>query len=184
MVKGSNKAVDARGARTGNSGVAKQFKKAQAAKAATKVLHPNSRKAARLQRSVLRDDKLAKMKKQANKRHLKEGERLLWFQDALTPGKEVYTFEEICELIEAYIHRHDEEIEAIRSEAALRGRPVQGNREHVLSMLQKVETEEFRTGFKLPDLRIPKMVKLFTEWQLELNLIPRFQMALFKPVDA
>mmetsp|Transcript_11698 Transcript_11698/g.30026 ORF Transcript_11698/g.30026 Transcript_11698/m.30026 type:complete len:190 (-) Transcript_11698:110-679(-) len=154
--------------------------KAKAAANQVKTLHPNSRKAARLHRKVLRGDKLAKVRRQTDKKKLKGGERWLWFQEALEPGKTVYTYAEVCALIDRFVNRFDEELEAIREEAAMRGRPSQSGREAAISAAKKKETEEFRTGFKLPDLRIPKVVKMFQEWGLELNLMPRFPTAFFK----
>lgn len=107
MPKAANGTVDTRGIRKGatSSGTARKFIKKQAASKQVKTLHPNSRKAARLQRGVLRQDKLTLVKRHVDKKKLKHGERLLWFQDALTPGKEVYAYAEICEMIQHYIAR-------------------------------------------------------------------------------
>lgn len=106
MGKEEGKSADARSIKKGSaSGVAKIMKSKQLIAAKGNALHPNSRKAARLHRQVLRADKIAKLKTQGDKKKFKLGERLLWFQDALTPGKRQYTYEEICNLIEQYISR-------------------------------------------------------------------------------
>lgn len=76
--------------------------------------------------------------------------------------------------------RNDEELDAFAQEAAMRGRKVHSGRESLLAATKAAEMEEYRTGFKLPDFRSPKMVKMFNAWQLELNLIPRFNMSIFK----
>jgi hypothetical protein len=65
----------------------------------------------------------------------------------------------------------------------MRGRPPTGGRGDLLLATKKAESEELRVGFKLPDFRIAKIVKQFSDWELELNLIPRFNTGLFKVVD-
>eukprot|EP00041_Stephanoeca_diplocostata_P011738 m.194344 g.194344 ORF g.194344 m.194344 type:complete len:178 (+) comp18646_c0_seq4:122-655(+) len=160
---------------TGNA-VAKKKK----IKLAGKILHPNSRKAARVQRGVLRDVKLFGAKKVADKKKLKYGERLLWFQENLDADKAEYTYGEVIDLAVRYIQRNDEELQSILTENKMRGRRCHGNREDLLKLQKKMELEELKVGMKLPDLRNAKVVQQFKAWDLELNLIARFPMELFK----
>lgn len=69
----------------------------------------------------------------------------------------------------------------MRAENELRGRRAKSSREDHLILQRQTELDEFQSiGMKLPDLRLPKMVEMLANWELELNLIPKFTMAFFK----
>lgn len=57
-----------------------------------KIMHPKSRKAARVQRSLLRDDKMARQKQVAKGDALLKGERIAWLKEEMVEGKAQYTY--------------------------------------------------------------------------------------------
>jgi hypothetical protein len=146
-----------------------------------KILHPKSRKALRLNRVLLRDDKIAGLKKGTKGVVLGRGERVAFVKEELVEDKPIYTHGEVLELIEKYINRFGEEQEAIELEDRARGRGGLSNPSRLAQIirLREMETAEFVSGWMTPDLRLPKVVRAMHEWNYELNLIPSIQMGKF-----
>uniref|UniRef100_A0A1A7WJ89 Translation machinery-associated protein 16 n=1 Tax=Iconisemion striatum TaxID=60296 RepID=A0A1A7WJ89_9TELE len=111
-------------------------------KAAEKVVHPYSRKAAYLAREENRLKKKERLKNEKAARLNNIGEKLLWFQSQLDSTKTNYTQKDACEIIERYLHRFDSELEQIKLMNGIKGRQgrLHGAREAVIK--QTVEREQ------------------------------------------
>ncbi|KAF7214336.1 translation machinery-associated protein 16 isoform X2 [Nothobranchius furzeri] len=116
--------------------------KTQKGKAAEKVVHPYSRKAAYLAREENRLKRKERQKNEKAARLNNIGEKLLWFQSQLDSAKTNYSRKDACEIIERYLHRFDSELEQIKLMNGIKGRQgrLHGAREAVIK--QTVEREQ------------------------------------------
>eukprot|EP00039_Didymoeca_costata_P020463 m.341336 g.341336 ORF g.341336 m.341336 type:complete len:190 (+) comp20016_c0_seq1:135-704(+) len=171
-------------AKLGTSTAGKAGKKPQP----KKDLHPNSRKAARLHGSLLRDSKIQKLKTESEDKRMKRAQRVYWYKENITEylsqqGREnqkELSYDEICNLIQSYIDRNKEELEEIEAENKARKRRTNASREDAIRDALRRETEEFKAGWVAPDFRRPKVVQQVKDWQLELNVLPSLATATFK----
>ena len=99
---------------------------------------------------------LERQKKASNdKLHLR-GSKFAWFADRLVEGRETYTYDEICDMVEAYINRDSGMIEQIK-----KGKRVSKHQELVLLTRLQQERDLFNSGsgFEAPDLRLDDVVQ-------------------------
>lgn len=83
-----------------------------------------------------------------------------------------YEVEEVQDLIESFLERNAEELEAVKA-ARRPGRPAAG-REDMLTRQEARERMEYDSGFWVPELSDVVNVKAFREWKGEwigLNII-------------
>jgi len=144
-----------------------------------KIMHPKSRKAARVQRSLLRDDKMARQKQVAKGDALLKGERIAWLKEEMVEGKAQYTYGEMAGLIQKYISRFQEELASIHADDKARGRRTNPSREAAIILQHRNESAEFVAGWSYPDLRIPKVVLQMQAWNYEINLITAMRHSKF-----
>lgn len=152
-----------------------------------KVIHPYSRKAAQLTREGHKQDRKEKVK---NEKALKLSilrEKLEWFQSHLDANKTEYTKQEACELIESYLHRFDAELEQIELHNNIKGRQARqhGSRETVIKQTIERERRLYDGyGMEIPDIVNTKHLKIFREWDLDLNKLPNIKMRKFSVSDS
>ncbi|XP_041789072.1 translation machinery-associated protein 16 [Chelmon rostratus] len=153
--------------------------KAQKGKAAEKVVHPYSRKAAYLAREDIRLKKKERQKTDKAIRLSGIGEKLLWFQGQLDPEKTVYTRKDACDIIERYLQRFDSELEQIELMNGIKGRQgrLHGAREAVIKQTIEREREQYEgIGFEIPDIINGKNLKTFREWTGDLKKLPNIKL--------
>ncbi|CAH7672074.1 hypothetical protein BY996DRAFT_6412878 [Phakopsora pachyrhizi] len=131
-------------------------------KAALSKLHPHSRRAKQLTRVGLRCDKLSHEKKERRKIENSKVNRLLWFSLSLDPDLSSISLPELHKLLELYLNRNTDQLESERSERRT-GRPKSMIQERIELELER-ESEEYSTGFVLPDLTSPQNVFLLRQW--------------------
>lgn len=153
--------------------------KVQKGKAAEKVAHPFSRKAAYLAREELRVKKKERQKNDKATRLCNSGEKLTWFQAQLDPAKTSYTKKDACDIIERYLQRFDSELEQIELMNGIKGR--QGRlhcaREAVIKQTIERERAQFEgVGFEIPDIINAKHLKTFREWTGDLKKLPNIKL--------
>ncbi len=152
-----------------------------------KVIHPNSRKAARMKAKVhKRQLQGSKVAAQGGGKLQALGEKLSWFRDAL----EICLDEEsrasaalVLRLAEAYLSRFDEELEQVRLVASI-GKKSRGcryrARTDALEHAAKMEAEEFGgCGLEMPDLTDQANLEYFKGWQGELRLVQNIKLKRF-----
>ncbi|KAF2470391.1 uncharacterized protein BDR25DRAFT_34388 [Lindgomyces ingoldianus] len=125
-------------------------------------LHENSRDTRRLQSAAGRDDKLnrlAAVREQQNRPYLM---RIKFFQSAAAKHDTSFTISEIQTLINAYLHRDDEELAALKAQRRV-GRPP-STRETLLKQSQNSEQGEYASGFWLPDFEDSENLKALANW--------------------
>lgn len=144
-----------------------------------KTIHPNSRKAKKINRTIIRDKKIAKKKTLLVTKLVEKGHKFLWFKENLVDGKDFYSTQEVVELIERYTNRFAEELDAIHSEDAARGRRSNPAREETINAILLQEASEFSAGFEAPDIRKPAVVKALREWKGEIRLIQSIEPFMF-----
>ncbi|KAI9494835.1 hypothetical protein BDB00DRAFT_292696 [Zychaea mexicana] len=147
-------------------------------------LHPYSRKARQLTRIHLRNQKLAGKKEGRSTGNTKV-ERWLWFRFALEESQTCATKEQVHELIDMYLKRHDHELEQLELDRKKKG----GHRKKVprhdiLTALRASEESEYASGFELPDLMVEKNVRMLREWDGDVNGMPRIRQTLYRKSDA
>ncbi|XP_002730484.1 translation machinery-associated protein 16-like [Saccoglossus kowalevskii] len=133
-----------------------------------KPVHPNSRKACQLQRGAHKKEKNQIRDAERTVRQNVLLEKLQWFHDHMDHSKTVHSREEVCRLIEEYLHRFDEEleqIEIINSIKHRRGRQ-HASRENSIKTTLELEKNHYMTGsgFEVPDLLNAKHCKFFKAW--------------------
>ncbi|KAL0065861.1 translation machinery-associated protein 16 [Marasmius tenuissimus] len=124
--------------KTGKSSTSKPAKK-------EKIFHPESRKAAQLNRKAVRKEKLGNLA--VNRKHKSHSlvDFYLFFYHALPP-EGVLTLEDMHNLIaNVWLKQYDVELEQERA-TRRKGRP-KSAREMKLEEMQSREMDEYRTGF-------------------------------------
>ena len=147
--------------------------------------HPHSRKANQIQRAALRDDRLRDAGARKDKERYVLINRVGFFKIAVMTATSTtgagtmqsdaaetttigdsnvrsFTIQETRQLIEAYIRRRDNDLEDERK-ARRPGRP-KSTKEDQLSMAIKAEEDEYRSGFKVPDLSDAHNVLALMQW--------------------
>ncbi|KAM4750568.1 translation machinery-associated protein 16 [Anableps anableps] len=153
--------------------------KTQRSKAADKVVHPFSRKAAYLNREEVRLKRKERMKSEKATRLSNMGEKLLWFQTQLDPNKTNYTKKDACEIVERYLHRFDSELEQIELVNGIKGRQgrLHGAREAAIQQTVERERAQFEgVGLEIPDIINTKHLKTFRDWTGDLKKLPNIKM--------
>ncbi|KAK1221078.1 translation machinery-associated protein 16 [Marasmius sp. AFHP31] len=159
--------------KTGKSSTSKPAKK-------EKIFHPESRKAAQLNRKAVRKEKLGNLA--VNRKHKSHSlgpgslslfgrptsdgkftvDFYLFFYHALPP-EGVLTLEDMHNLIaNVWLKQYDVELEQERA-TRRKGRP-KSAREMKLEEMQSREIDEYRTGFEVIDLTHPPTVSLLRLW--------------------
>ncbi|XP_054912402.1 translation machinery-associated protein 16 [Poeciliopsis prolifica] len=159
--------------------VQSEMPKAQKSKAADKVVHPFSRKAAYLNREDVRLKRKERMKSEKATRLSNIGEKLLWFQSQLDPNKTNYSKREACEIVERYLHRFDSELEQIELVNGIKGRQgrLHGAREAVIKQSVERERAQFEgAGLEIPDIINTKHLNSFRNWTGDLKKLPNIKM--------
>ncbi|CAH3152570.1 unnamed protein product [Porites evermanni] len=148
-----------------------------------KVVHPNSRKAVKLARQAHRDEKLQRKKAERNYLlQIKAGEKFRWFYENVEEEKTQYSCYEVCELIERYLHRFDQELEQINEQNSMKGRQgrVHASREDALKNIIERERELYNAnGIELPDLTSSKTLSQFRDWDCDVASLKLMKMRKF-----
>ncbi|XP_072320097.1 translation machinery-associated protein 16 [Eucyclogobius newberryi] len=153
--------------------------KVQKGKAAEKVVHPFSRKAAYLAREELRLKKKERHRNDKATRLNSIREKLTWFQGQLDPTMTNYTKKDACDLIERYLRRFDGELEQIELLNGIKGRQgrLHGAREATIKQSVERERAQFEgVGFEIPDIMNAKHLKTFREWTGDLRKLPNIKL--------
>ncbi|XP_060912855.1 translation machinery-associated protein 16 [Labrus mixtus] len=153
--------------------------RAQKGKAAEKVVHPYSRKAAYLAREEIRLKKKDRQRNDKATRLSSIGEKLLWFQEQLDPEKTAYTRKDACDIIERHLQRFDSELEQIELMNGIKGRQgrLHGAREAVIKQTVERERAQYEgIGFEIPDIINAKHLKTFREWTGDLKKLPNIKL--------
>ncbi|ESK94923.1 hypothetical protein Moror_14090 [Moniliophthora roreri MCA 2997] len=141
--------------KTGKSSTSKPAKK-------EKVFHPESRKAAQLNRKSVRKEKMSNLTSNRKQRYHSLADFYKFFYNAI-PQEGILSLADLHDLIaNVWLKRYDNELE---EERALRrkGRP-KSVKETKLEELKLREEEDYRTGFEVIDLTHPPTVDLLRKW--------------------
>ncbi|KAJ3123662.1 hypothetical protein HK098_001777 [Nowakowskiella sp. JEL0407] len=114
--------------------------------------HPKSRKAIQMRRSIIRGDKVI------SKKSVRETERNKACNDAVSDDQDCASLDELHNFIQLYINRNDEEIERLKGNVRP-GRPKPPQLD-MLEILKRKDTQEYISGFEVPDLTDPIQLKL------------------------
>ncbi|CAO3632222.1 unnamed protein product [Cunninghamella blakesleeana] len=101
-------------------------------------------------------------------------QRWMWFRYALDDDVSCILKNDIHELINMYLTRHDEELETLRNQRSTTKRP-KSSREHLLEATLTSDKDEYRSGFELPDITNGKVVKLLRAWDGDTNSMTRIK---------
>jgi len=150
------------------------------------TIHPNSRKASALHRENNKSEHRLKMKGDRRDKDKHIWEKVCWFKEQLTEGKERYSVAEVCDLISIYINRFEErkkEIEQadiINKQLGRRGL-TNAAETSAMQMVYDKERGMFESGhFEAPDLTNRAMVKIIREMGDELKELQKVKMRKFK----
>eukprot|EP00275_Glaucocystis_incrassata_P000917 EC121156.1.p1 GENE.EC121156.1~~EC121156.1.p1 ORF type:complete len:158 (+),score=20.83 EC121156.1:81-554(+) len=149
--------------------------KAQAMEAA---IHPNSRKAQRMERNEFRKSKVAARK--ATKEREKDRplvQKLRWFQEHLPPDKLRYSTADIHALIKEYLSRNDTELQRLEQ----LNKKTTG--QDLLEAAIKHERALYRSGFAAPDLTNLRNLKRLRDWDGGVNGASNIAMREFRDPD-
>eukprot|EP00126_Sphaerothecum_destruens_P002612 Sdes_comp16037_c0_seq1m5237 len=147
------------------------------AKKEQKLIHPNSRKAKQICKSMNRHEKLGHKKIDRLKAMSFLASKLLWFKGQLDPEVAFYSHSQMVELIHSYVKRNDEIIETHRDQKRIgKSRSIQAEN---MSLLLETEKNQLSSGFQAPDLTKPKNVEILRSWNGDLNVLPSFELKEF-----
>ena len=154
-----------------------------------KIIHPKSRKAAKMHNKEQRKLKMSGKVSVGGQRLQILGEKLLWFHENLNvvlqeeEGENVsVTAEDMLELINAYILRNQDEKDQIKLKNSIgsgqfRKRNQHQSRLDAIDLAYKTESEEFHgCGLEVPDLFEEENLKKFRDWNSELRFIQNFKL--------
>ncbi len=150
------------------------------------TLHPNSRRAKRLARATLRQEKITRQK---IKHKLKKSNDLMALSfinecintDQLS-GRDTFTVDEIKGMLQTFICRDDDELEQLKKERRHNRPPTK--RQELLELKKDAEVKHFETGWKLPDLTDPKNVKIFRGWKGDTGGLNSIRLVEIKSKDS
>ncbi|KAG8894064.1 hypothetical protein FRB99_001546, partial [Tulasnella sp. 403] len=129
-----------------------------------KVFHPQSRKAAQLERAHLRKNKLGDAKTKRSRIQVEKIDRFVFFQHALPSDVESLSLSEVHEIIQdIWLHRHDKQL-AEEQGRRRKGEPRSAKEDKILAQIE-MEKEEYRTGLEIPDLTDPPTVEVLRKWE-------------------
>uniref|UniRef100_A0A0A9WZ41 Translation machinery-associated protein 16 n=1 Tax=Lygus hesperus TaxID=30085 RepID=A0A0A9WZ41_LYGHE len=160
----------------------KSRKEKQSESKALSINHPNSRKALRLAKQVIKEAARNKSKSVHMLKRNVLGEKLLWFQEHLQSDILVYTPELLSELIQKYIARNDEELEQIQLKHSIgqRKNRQHASREDAIRLTKERDLEEFNgSGIEMVDILVPKMLEAFRKWDGNYGRLGLMKMAKF-----
>ncbi|KAH8668904.1 translation machinery-associated protein 16 [Xylariales sp. PMI_506] len=127
------------------------------------AIHQFSRDSKRLHRAQARDEKLEKIASARRKVDKPLIERASYFQEAAKQnGGKALEASVIQELINAFVHQYDEELNDLKKNRRP-GRPAT-TREDLLKVKIASLEKEYENGFFLPDLSIDENAAHFTRW--------------------
>jgi len=145
-----------------------------------KVVHPNSRKAAKAQSRAGRYAKVKDKPKAGAARLQALGEKLAWFRDnlplCLEENQHQATLADVQTLAETYLDRFREELEQIKIKnnvgKSSRRKLQHASRLAVIEHASKLEREEWLgCGIEMPDLLDEDNLKYLREWSGELRFV-------------
>lgn len=146
--------------------------------------HPYSRKANQAKRAMLRDDKIAKKKGERDVLIKNpKVERALWFKFACDPEAKLLSKDQMYELIDMYLSRHDAELESLRlTRQGKQHTAKPSSREAFITALIEKEKKEFSTaGIEIPDLSNGKNLSYLRTWEGDINCIQQIKTIRLKP---
>eukprot|EP00050_Salpingoeca_kvevrii_P004722 m.258124 g.258124 ORF g.258124 m.258124 type:complete len:159 (+) comp11033_c1_seq24:2915-3391(+) len=137
-----------------------------------------------LNRANERKTRIAGRKGQSLSKAVDKGAMVMWFRDEIEEDKPQFTEDEVCQLIDRFVHRHEAELEELQALSRERKMRVKPNRQDQLEHALQLEQALFRSGFEAPDLTKPKNVARLREWNGELRFLQNIEMRKFKaPAD-
>eukprot|EP00096_Caligus_rogercresseyi_P009314 TRINITY_DN3142_c0_g1_i1.p1 TRINITY_DN3142_c0_g1~~TRINITY_DN3142_c0_g1_i1.p1 ORF type:complete len:190 (-),score=34.95 TRINITY_DN3142_c0_g1_i1:109-678(-) len=149
-----------------------------------KILHPYSRKVKKLQHKEYQKIKTSGTLKRGCARLTALGEKLLWFHDNLSilactqdeTLNEHYSVgpEDMITLIEAYLERFNDEIQAIQIKSSIgkHRKHQHSSRSDAIKMTLEQEKGEFLgCGLEVPDLMDKENLNVFRNWTGELRFV-------------
>jgi len=131
------------------------------------ALHPNSRRAKKLAKATLRQEKITRQK---IKHKLKKSNDLMalsfineYINTDQLSSKEAFTVDELKSMLKTFICRDDDELDQLKKERRPNRPPTK--RQELLELRKDAEMKHFETGWKLPDLTDTKNVESFRKWK-------------------
>ncbi|KAL7752264.1 translation machinery-associated protein 16 [Sorochytrium milnesiophthora] len=137
-------------------------------------IHPYSRKAKQAKRALLRDDRLASSKsKRTTLRTTPTIERFVWFKHAMDPERKSLSFNQLRELADMWLSRHDQEVAELEAENKERRNGKSKTREELLRAQAKTERSDYEVGgMEVPNLTKEEVVSFLRDWEGDPNQLP------------
>ncbi|KAI9331735.1 translation machinery-associated protein 16 [Obelidium mucronatum] len=136
--------------------------------------HPYSRKAGQMRRAFAREERVDKLKTMKDADRMREVDRMVWFKYALPDEVAAATPEMVHDLIDQYIHRNDDEVEALK--ATIRPNRPKPAKLGLYDMLMGKDRHEYRTGMKVPNMTDAANVVRLRQWEGDYNGIGAIKM--------
>merc|ERR1712150_87226 len=154
-----------------------------------KTIHPNSRKAAQINRQNVKEDKRKNLKDCRDEKEKHLWQKIVWFQENLVDDKDRYTVAEVSDLIGKYIARFELRLDEITKTNELGKHLGRHGSAHIaeeaaIKMVVEKESHLFTAGrFEAPDLTNRKNVKVLREEGLQVKDLTRIKMRNFKQLN-
>ncbi|KAJ2731848.1 translation machinery-associated protein 16 [Coemansia sp. BCRC 34962] len=157
--------------------------------------HPYSRKARQINRAMHKETNIAKAKSDRINAAMGRGQKIIWFRDNMDQNeddeeegadtklkKKVWTMVELRQLVDVYLARNDEDVEAILAKKEEGKNLLQ--KESLFLQLVDLEVKEAKlAGVEVPDLTNGAVVKALRAWDGDLNSITTIKLTTCKPAS-
>lgn len=126
-------------------------------------LHENSRDAQRLRKAGARDDRVARLSAVREKANNQWISRVAFFSEHLPETLHPLELADVQVLVAEFLARNDDELEELKAERRA-GRPA-STRQTLLEQQQKMEKQEYESGFWLPNLQDEETLIKLDRWK-------------------
>ncbi|KAJ2747785.1 translation machinery-associated protein 16 [Coemansia sp. BCRC 34301] len=158
--------------------------------------HPYSRKARQINRAMHKETNIAKAKSERINAALGRGQKVVWFRDNMDksdshddeeesdekPKKKMWTMLELRQLVDVYLARNDEDVEAILAKKS-EGKNLPQKESLFLQLVESENKEAKLAGVEVPDLTNGAVVKVLRAWDGDLNSITTIKLVTCKPAS-
>jgi len=147
-----------------------------------KKIHPNSRKAVQVAKTIHHSEKIQQRKEDLNSKQSILKEKILWFKDILEEDKDRYSLAEVSNIVAQYINRFDERLNEIDEQNELNKALGRHGRYHAaeeeaIKMVKTKERELFSAGrFEAPDLTNTANVTYLRKWDCQTKTLPNIKL--------
>lgn len=129
----------------------------------------------------MRTTKLDRKKVARQRLTLSKVDKINYFKYAMDPERRNLNAEEVHAIIHDFLARHDDEIKA-EQDRRRPGRPASARLDSLIDD-KRIEMEEYKSGFEVPDLMDEENVQVLRKWEGDATSLWRLKMTRLADPD-